>query len=136
MAQRTTKWVEYGGRFWITGVKYFDISKVRGKLSLGKQVRFVGNPSNLYDKFAVRVLFEGVQIGWVPKDSAIQHGMWSEHRAKNRIIGVITALSLNVRDANHIQLQTLVLKQPTKLPKQKADVMFSKLKEELSYMVK
>jgi len=60
------KWTEYGGRFWITGVQYHDIKKVRGKLSLGKQVRFIGNPSNPYDKYAIRVMYEGTQIGWVP----------------------------------------------------------------------
>ena len=130
------KWTEYGGRFWITGTQYCDIKKVRGKLSLGKQVRFVGNPSNPYDSFAIRVMFDGVQIGWVPKDSAIQHGMWSEHGAKSRIIGVITGLELR-SSYNAVELQALILKRTkTKLPKQEADVLFSKMKEELSYMVK
>lgn len=131
------KWTEYGGRFWITGVQYHDIKKVRGKLSLGKQVRFIGNPSNPYDKYAIRVMYEGTQIGWVPKGSAIQYGMWYEHGAKSRIIGVITSLSLtNV--INCVEVQTLVLRKPsrTKLPKKQADVLFSKMKEELSYMVK
>ncbi len=134
---KTHKWIEYGNRFWITGTQYCDIKKVRGKLSLGKQVRFVGNPSNPYDKFAIRVMFDGVQIGWVPKDSAIQHGMWSEHGAKSRIIGVITGLELR-SSYNAVELQTLVLRKPskTKLPKKQADVLFSKMKEELSYMVK
>lgn len=133
---KTPKWIEYGNRFWITGTQYCDIKKVRGKLSLGKQVRFVGNPSNPYDSFAIRVMFDGVQIGWVPKDSAIQHGMWSEHGAKSRIIGVITGLELR-SSYNAVELQALILKRTkTKLPKQEADVLFSKMKEELSYMVK
>jgi hypothetical protein len=134
---KTPKWIEYGSRFWISGTQYFDIQKVRGHVSLGKQVRFVGNPSNIYDVFAIRVMFEDVQIGWVPKDSAIQHGIWSEHGAKSKIIGVITGLNLTT-GSNCFEIQTLVLRAATKtkLPKQEADVLFSSMKEELSYMVK
>lgn len=135
----TPKWIEYGSRFWIAGIKYFDLKPVRGKIALGQQVRFIGNPSNIWDNRAIRVMFNGHQIGWVPMDSAIQHGMWSEHGAGSRIIGVVTSMMINVPFMlDRIMIQTLVLRKEQKkcLTKKQADVAFAKMKEELSYMVK
>lgn len=134
----TPKWIEYGSRFIVAGSKYFDYKKVRGAIALGKQVRFIGNPSNLFDDYAIRVLFNDTQIGWVPKDTAIQHGMWSEHKAKSKIVGVLTGVVLNYGImSDSFIVQTLVLRKPSaKIPKAKADIAFSQMKEELSYMVK
>lgn len=132
------KWTEFGSRFTVAGTRYFDYKKIRASLRLGQQVRFVGNPSNIYDNKAIRVLVEGVQIGWVPKGIILQHGMWCAHDAGSKLIGVITSVRINMAGyEDNFEVQTLVLhKCPVKLTKKQADIEFCKMKAELSYMVK
>ena len=133
MKVKQTKWIEYGNRFSVAGVQYSDYQRVIKKIKLGEQVRFIGEPSNAFDKYAIRIEYKGVKIGYVPANSAQQHGLWSEHGAHSVIVGVITAVNSSNPTWHLITVQILVKRIIKPVSKQRGEVEFAKMKAELSY---
>lgn len=136
MKQTKHKWIEIGPRTNVAGTQYADLKHIRGLITLGSQLRFIGQPSNPYDAQAIKVMFDVVHIGYVPKDSELKLQLWEHHRAGNRLIAVVTGLQLNYGAIDFVQFQALALAPSAKLTKAKADVLFSRMKEELSYQIK
>lgn len=130
MKQTKHKWIEVGERFTIAGVQYSDYLKVRNKIKLGQQVRFIGEPKNLYDFRAIRIEYAGVKIGYVPAGSTIQHNLWMCHKAGSHVIGVIT-----FKAGATVAIQALAYK-PKSLTQKEGEVHFAKMRAELSYQVK
>ena len=59
--ENKTKWV-----FYIAGVQHHDVYKVEDRLEEGSFLNMVLEPSNEYDKNAIRLEFFDVMIGYVP----------------------------------------------------------------------
>lgn len=129
------KWIPYGNRFSVAGVQYSDYQRVENKLKLGAQVRFIGERNNPFDRYAIRIEYDGTRIGYVPKSSAVQQGLWKEYAAKSIIIGVVTAVNKTNPTWAMITVQILVKRTMAKrLSKEEGEVQFSKMRSELSYM--
>lgn len=131
--QKQTKWTEYGNRFSVAGVQYSDYQRVLSKMKLGEQVRFIGEPKNVFDSKAIRIEYKGVKIGYVPAASAIQRGLWSEHGAKSIVVGVVTAINKNNPSWQLFTIQVLVKRIQKSLTRNQGEVEFAKMRAELSY---
>lgn len=131
--QKQTKWTEYGNRFSVAGVQYSDYQRVLSKMKLGEQVRFIGEPKNVFDNKAIRIEYKGVKIGYVPAASAIQLGLWSEHGAKSIVVGVVTAINKNNPSWQLFTIQVLVKRIQKSLTRNQGEVEFAKMRAELSY---
>lgn len=55
--------------FYITGTKFHDYAKVADQLQLDDLVYLQPDPSNEYDANAVKIIWQGRQLGWVPQKS-------------------------------------------------------------------
>ena len=53
--------------FFVAGVKFHKFHEIKDELEEGFFVQLVPEPSNKYDKFAVKVLFKDTMLGYVPK---------------------------------------------------------------------
>jgi hypothetical protein len=55
------------GRYPVAGFQYHEGVAIREKLRSGNQVSLVAEPQNPFDAQAVRIEFEGRQIGYLPQ---------------------------------------------------------------------
>lgn len=51
----------------LAGFRYYQAQRVWGSLRVGDELELVREPSNPHDPHAVRVLWRGVMLGYVPK---------------------------------------------------------------------
>ena len=117
---KETKWENIEGRFNLAGVQYSDYQLVCVRLKPGTVVRFIGEPSNLYDKYAIRVeTKEGIKLGYVPSRSIQQSELWECRSKKQKCIGVITAFNKTNPTWRMITVQAKRTKQPVStIPKE------------------
>jgi len=54
-------------KFYVAGVKFYNLHKVSHKMNEGDSVQLVLEPTNKYDEFAVRVQLDDVMLGYIPK---------------------------------------------------------------------
>ena len=54
-------------RVYIAGLQYYQGVNIINKLKSGKNLDLVPEPENLYDRFAVKILFFNKQLGYVPR---------------------------------------------------------------------
>jgi hypothetical protein len=59
----------------VAGFQYYQATQVWDLLRVGAQLTLQAEPSNAYDSRAVRVLWQGIQLGYVPRvdNAAICH---------------------------------------------------------------
>lgn len=122
-----TKWTTYPHRIQLAGVQYSDWQKVCGSAELGDQVRFIGEPNNQWDNKAIRVEYDGVKIGYLPRLSPVKDELWRLHDSGAVVVGVITFCSI---DAVVISIMHTA---PTPVTKERGEVLFSHMRSELSY---
>ena len=123
-----SKWIEYGGKFCIAGVKYSDYQKA--KLAVDMGVIFIGEPRNVFDRWAIRIECNGVKIGYVPAGSSIQRGMWDEHNRGSKIQGRIVSYNKSNPTWEMIVIQPLIQRCVTK---EQGEVLFHEMRADLSY---
>lgn len=120
------QWEQLGDRFAVAGIQYSDYQRVQRKIKLGDQVRFIGEPRNPFDRMAIRIEYKETRIGYVPRGTNIQKFLWHTHNKGAIIIGVVTFITES----------TLVIGALAKnltVTKEQSEVLFSKLRDELSY---
>jgi len=54
-------------KFYVAGVRFHKFHTIVNSLNEGDSVQLVLEPSNKYDKFAVRVEVQNTMLGYVPK---------------------------------------------------------------------
>lgn len=86
-------WENIEGRFNVAGVQYSDYQLILGGIKPGSLVKFIGEPSNQYDRMAIRIEYSGISIGYVPRCSIQQSELWEAHRQGRRCIGYVTAFN-------------------------------------------
>lgn len=91
--QPTTKWSDIEGRFNLAGVQFSDYQLIFKHLKPGTVVKLVGEPYNIWDRWAVRVEYKGIKLGYVPKHSIHQSELWNSHRRGSKCVGVVTAFN-------------------------------------------
>ncbi len=92
MTKTNTKWQKIEDRFNLSGVQYSDYQLVVGT-PVGKTVDLIGEPSNQYDRDAIRVEYMGIKLGYIPSKSIFQSELIRYHKQGCKCIGIITAFS-------------------------------------------
>lgn len=57
----------YTNKFYVAGVKFHQFHTVKDILEEGDRVDLIPEPSNKYDKFAMKIKHNNVMLGYVPK---------------------------------------------------------------------
>ena len=57
--------------FYVAGVKFHKLYDVISKLKEGDDVQLIPEPTNKYDKYAIRIEALGTMIGYIPRTMAI-----------------------------------------------------------------
>lgn len=53
--------------FFIAGVQHHQMNEVLGELGLGDELELVQEPTNKFDPNAIKIIYEGTMLGYVPK---------------------------------------------------------------------
>lgn len=88
-----TKWVDIEGRFNVAGVQYSDYQLICGGIKAGTVVKLIGEPYNTNDKYAIRLEYRGIKLGYIPKFSIQQSELWRHHKAGRKCICVVTSFN-------------------------------------------
>ena len=81
------------GRFNVAGVQYSDYQKL-SNYRTPTPVKFFWERHNKYDDKAIRIEYEGVKIGYVPRGS-IQNELHELRENKISVEGILTAYNKN-----------------------------------------
>lgn len=91
------KWQDIGPRINLAGVQYSDYQLIAGGLKPGTVIDLVGEPGNPHDNKAIRVEYQKISLGYVPRlaqgHPMLQSDLWRAHNSGAKIIGVITAFN-------------------------------------------
>jgi len=79
--------------FAITGTKHHDYAKVWDQLQLDDPVTLLADPTNAYDEYATKVMWQGHQLGWVPQKSGFSKIVAEAMRTDLNIDAEISELS-------------------------------------------
>lgn len=55
----------------VTGLSHHDYALVATDVEVGVNLDLEADPGNKYDEYATKVMYEGAQIGWIPKGNEI-----------------------------------------------------------------
>ncbi len=91
------RYLRYAYGVEVKGVKYrdFDISKIQ----LEHELQFETEPNNKFDPNAIKVLYDDIFIGYVPKGSIFQRMIpsYGGDGIKKQVCGIITYVDENLR---------------------------------------
>lgn len=93
------KWEDVGERFNVAGVQYSDYQLIAGGLKPGTVVQLNGEPNNPHDRRAIRIEYNGIKLGYIPRQvyvfhcKSLQYYLWELHNCGYKLIGVITAFN-------------------------------------------
>lgn len=93
MKTKTNKWIDVEGRVNLAGVQYSDYQLVFKGLKAGTVLQLVGEPKNPFDSKAVRVQYNGIKLGYLPRFSIQQSEVWNAHANGSKVIAVVTAFN-------------------------------------------
>lgn len=106
------KWSDIGPRINLAGVQYSDYQLIAGGLKPGTVVDLVGEPGNPHDSTAIRVEYQKIKLGYIPKNTmcivipySLNYNLWVHHNKGAKIIGVITAFEKSNPTWNMITIQ-------------------------------
>lgn len=95
--KKEPKWQDIGPRINLAGVQYSDYQLIAGGLKSGTVVDLVGEPGNPHDSKAIRIEYQKISLGYVPRSTmcvtipcTLQYNLWMHHNKGAKIIGVIT----------------------------------------------
>lgn len=91
--KKVTKWENVEGRLNLAGVQYGDYQRISTVLKPGLILKMVGEPTNKYDKMAIRVEYAGYLLGYIPRFSIQQSECWNAHTNGYKLIAVLTAFN-------------------------------------------
>lgn len=122
MKTSTKKWVDIEGRVNLAGVQYSDYQLVFKGLKAGTVLQLVGEPSNKWDNKAVRVQYNGIKLGYLPRFSIQQSEVWNAHSRGSKCMAVVTAF--HKTNPTWMMITVQVKKTPSKREQQLDEVKF------------
>jgi len=91
---KPTKWQNICERVNLAGVAYSDYQRLSPRVLVpGLILKLVGETSNSFDRFAIRVEYAGYSLGYIPAKSIHQSELWNNHRRGAKCIAVLTAFN-------------------------------------------
>lgn len=88
------QWENIEGRVNLAGVLWSDYQKLEPRvLKAGLVLKLIGEPSNVYDKYAIRVEYAGYFLGYIPQGTIHQSELWNANRNGYKCIAVLTAFN-------------------------------------------
>lgn len=105
----TKKWINIEGRFNVAGVQYSDYQLVVGNIKPGTILKLVGEPYNKFDNLTIRIEYQGIKLGYVPRFSIQQSELWRHHKEGRKCIAVLTSFNKTNPTWNMITVQCKVV---------------------------
>ena len=89
LAKPVSPWIELQ-RSPVAGFQYHQGETVWSRLSVGDALALLSEPDNAYDSRAVKVLWQGVQLGYVPRvdNAAVHHLLANGQTLRARIVNL------------------------------------------------
>ena len=86
LATQVAPWIELQ-RSPVAGFQYYQGETVWSRLNVGDALTLLSEPHNAYDSRAVKVLWQGEQLGYVPRldNAAVHHLLATGHTLRARI---------------------------------------------------
>ena len=82
------------GECYLAGVQFRpDAAKVAWRAKPDEEVDFFAEPSNKFDSLAIKVLWKGEHIGYIPAKTDLQFNMHHKHYAGIKLKGTLTEVN-------------------------------------------